>query len=169
MFRGWFCSGFESHEEYNRLRKNSADTEFSFLQKLQETTPKNIKNPRDSVTELLLWTVHPPSPVGGRPRASTRWCAHPRPCARPLPWPLACARPPASTCKRPCAHAPSVAYLSVAARAPVQDGVPAHYHAPVLARWLARGCAQEREGRGCQLVRGLLPGCTPGIHYSLVH
>ena len=50
------------------------------------------------------------------------------------------------------AHAPSVACRSVAARAPVQDGAPAHDHAPALARRFARGCVQEREGRGCQLV-----------------
>ena len=82
--------GFESHEEYNRLLKNSADRQFSFLQKFQETTQKNTKILHDNVTELLLWTVHPPSPVGGRPRASTRRCSRPRPCARPRP--PACAR-----------------------------------------------------------------------------
>jgi hypothetical protein len=99
--------GFESHKEYNRLLKNSADRQFSFLQKFQETPQKNTKNLRDNVTELLLWTVHPPSPVSGP-----------------------------------------------AARAPVQDGAPALAHAPALARRLARGCAQEREGGGCQLVCG---------------
>ncbi len=92
--------GFESHEEYNRLLKNSADRQFSFLQKFQETTQKNTNNLRDNVTELLLWTVHPPSPVGGHPRASTRRCARPQPCASPRP--LASARPPTSTCERPC-------------------------------------------------------------------
>ena len=82
--------GFESHKEFNRLLKNSADRQFSFLQKFQETTQKNTKNLSDNVSELQLWTVHPPSPVGGRPRASTRRCARPRPCARPHP--PACAR-----------------------------------------------------------------------------
>ncbi len=89
-----FVGGFESHYEYNRLLKNSAGTQFSFLQKFQETTQKNTKNLSDNVTELLLWTVHPPSQVGGRPRASTRRCTRPRPCARPHQ--LACARPPTS-------------------------------------------------------------------------
>ena len=114
---------FESHKEHNRLLKHSADTQFAFLQKLQETMQEDTKNLQDNVTELLLWTVHPPSSVGGRQRASTRRCPRPRP----------------------------------------QD------HAPALARRLARGCAQEREGRGCQLVCGLWPGSTPGIHYILVH
>jgi hypothetical protein len=161
----------ESHEEYSRLCKNSAVAEFSFLQKLRETTQKNTKNLRDNVTELLLWTVHPPSPVGGRPRASTRRCARP-PTTRVMrpPSPAGLRPPsPASTCERPCAHAPSVACRSATARAPVQDGAPAHDHAPALSRRLARGCAQKREGRGCQLVCGSRPGSAPGIHYRLVH
>jgi hypothetical protein len=154
-----FCVfGIESHKEYNRLCKNGVNTEFSLLQKLKETTQKNTKLP-----------PLPGLPVGYSLHASTRHCTSPRPCACPrLP---ACVSPPAPASASPPAraHAPSVACRSVAARAPVQDGAPAHDHAPALARRLARGCAQEREGRGRQLVLGLLPCSTPGIHYRLVH
>jgi hypothetical protein len=35
--------GIESHEEYNRFRKNGAAAEFTLLQKVQETTQKNTR------------------------------------------------------------------------------------------------------------------------------
>ena len=46
--------GIESHEEYNMLRKNRPDAEFSLLQKLQESMQKNGKNLRDKFRDILI-------------------------------------------------------------------------------------------------------------------
>ncbi len=191
--------GFESHKEYNRLLKNSADRQFSFLQNFQETTQKNTKNLHDNVMELLLWTVRPPSPVGGRPRASTRRCARPRPCARlrpctppsPMrqPSPAGFRAPPHQHLQAPVrAHMrpPSRTSRRAPPRAPVctcaLHSVPVGGRPRASTRRCARPrpCASQRPrthprppacARMCagEGVCGSRPGSTPGIHYILVH
>jgi hypothetical protein len=46
--------GIQSHEEYNMLRKNGPEAEFTLLQKIQETTQKNTKNLRDNVRNRVI-------------------------------------------------------------------------------------------------------------------
>jgi hypothetical protein len=99
--------------------------------------------------QLLLWTVHPPSPARQR-----------EPARLPAP---ASARPRERT------HVPSVARRSAAAHAPAHDSAPVHVDSTTMRPPSPAGLREERGGRGRQLVRGWRPGRTPGIHYSLVH
>ncbi len=125
-FFGWFRGSIESHEEYNMLRKNSADTEFSFLKKLQETNQKNTKNLRDNVTELLLWTpssrrpparqyktVRPPTSRAMRPPSFAGLRAPPPPAPASV---RAHMRPPSRAGRRP----PARHYMTV--RPPMRRG-----------------------------------------------
>jgi hypothetical protein len=162
--------GIESHEEYNRLSKNGADTEFSLLQKLQETMQKNTKNLHYNVRDLVIQFFKEDTNnkkfnhvkyyvfiVGGSAsivaddhHVFLSFNALPRPTIPTLACP--CERPPACTCvsqparPRTCKREPSIVRRSAPARAPAQDCAPAHDRAPTFARRLACCCAQEREG-----------------------
>ena len=157
---------FESHEEYNKLLKNSADAQFSFLQKFQETTPITCATIQCDGTPTMDGA---PTLAGRRPPARQFKTVHPpTTMCPPLPAGL-CPPPPASTCAH--MRPPSSTGRRLPARQykTVLPPTTMRQSTTTLACRLARGCAQEREGGGCQLVCGSRPGSTPGIHYILVH